>query len=89
MNERIVITGIGVILAGCRDSAGFWDRLREGRSQVTRVPELLADESPVTLGSRVTGFDRHRELIGLPEEHAVRYSREILVTMSEIGRAHV
>jgi 3-oxoacyl-[acyl-carrier-protein] synthase II len=87
MNERVVITGLGVILAGCRDAAGFWNRLRGGKSQVTEIPHLAARGSPVALGARVTGFDYRRELPDLAEQHASRYSREILITMAAAGGA--
>jgi 3-oxoacyl-[acyl-carrier-protein] synthase II len=75
------------MLAGARSADEFWNRLRLGESQITVIPELESAGLPTALGARVGGFNPGRELPDLSEEHASRYSREILITMSAAGGA--
>ena len=38
-DDRIVIAGLGVVLPGAKNIEAFWDRLRDGKSMVSQIPE--------------------------------------------------
>lgn len=78
------MTGMGVVLPGTDDREGFWDRIREGRSQVSRLTRFDGTRCGLSVhaSAEITAFDHRRYLPELPDKHAAKYSREILIAMS-------
>ena len=56
-NRRIVITGIGPVTPIGIGVDAFWDSLREGRSGVRRVPELVEADLKVQIAADIPEFD--------------------------------
>ena len=56
-NQRIVITGIGPVTPIGIGVDAFWDSLREGRSGVRRVPELVEADLKVQIAADIPEFD--------------------------------
>jgi 3-oxoacyl-[acyl-carrier-protein] synthase II len=88
-DDRIVVTGIGTILPGTRSVEEFWENISGGRSQVGRLTRFDAAEAglPVHAAAEIHGFDHHPYLPELPDAHAAKYSREILIAMSAVAEA--
>lgn len=76
-----------MVLAGADHAGAFWERLCEGRSQAVEVRRRSGGNAAVCAGVELGDFDYRRALPQLPEEHAKRYSRDILVTMSAASGA--
>ena len=68
---------------------GFWDNISGGHSQIKRVTQFDpgAERIPVHVAAELGDFDHRQYLPELPEAHAAKYSREILVTMSAAEEA--
>lgn len=88
-NERIVVTGIGVVLPNTLSVGQFWSNISGGRSQVGRLTRFDGAEAglPVHAAAEITGFDHRPFLPELTDAHAAKYSREILITMSATAEA--
>ncbi|MFF9815861.1 beta-ketoacyl-[acyl-carrier-protein] synthase family protein [Streptomyces sp. NPDC014006] len=88
-NERIVVTGIGVVLPGTLSVDQFWANISGGRSQVGRLTRFDAQQAglPVYAAAEIDGFDHRPFLPELTDAHAAKYSREILITMSALTEA--
>ena len=56
-DRRIVITGIGPVTPIGIGVDAFWDSLREGRSGVRRVPELVEADLKVQIAADIPEFD--------------------------------
>jgi 3-oxoacyl-[acyl-carrier-protein] synthase II len=88
-NERIVVTGIGVVLPGTLSVDRFWANISGGRSQVGRLTRFDAEQAglPVYAAAEIDDFDHHPFLPELTDAHAAKYSREILIAMSALAEA--
>ena len=87
--ERIVVTGIGVVLPGTISADQFWTNISGGRSQVGPLTRFDGAESglPVYAAAEISSFDHHPFLPELSDAHAAKYSREILIGMSAVAEA--
>lgn len=83
------MTGIGTVLPGTRNVHDFWSHVSTGTSQVGRLDRFDAAAAglPVHAAAQIRDFDHRPYLPTLPDAHAEKYSREILVTMSAIASA--
>jgi len=82
----VVVTGIGPILPGCRDSGTFWDHLRNGHSQL----ELELDPNDPTAScavGRVGDLDPQRDLEDIPERFTQLYHRELQLYLASVFSA--
>ncbi|MER7761247.1 beta-ketoacyl-[acyl-carrier-protein] synthase family protein [Streptomyces sp. NPDC097619] len=88
-DEPVVVTGIGVQLAGTTTQEQFWENVSGGRSQIGRLTRFDAAAAglPVHAAAEITSFDAARFLPDLDPRHAAKYSREILVTMAAVTQA--
>jgi 3-oxoacyl-[acyl-carrier-protein] synthase II len=89
LDDSVLITGIGVVLPGTSDVEAFWKRICLGESQVRPLTRLdpRAERLPVRASGEIATFDHRSSLPDLPERHALKYSREILITMSAVAGA--
>ncbi|MDQ1104110.1 beta-ketoacyl-[acyl-carrier-protein] synthase family protein [Nocardioides zeae] len=87
--DPVVVTGIGTVLPGTHDVGDLWSHVSNGRSQVSRLDRFDAAAAglPVHAAAQVRDFDHRSYLPALKDEHAAKYSREILVAMSAIASA--
>lgn len=87
--ERIVVTGIGVVLPNTPSVDRFWANISGGLSQVGRLTRFDGAEAglPVHVAAEINGFDHHPFLPELNDAHAAKYSREILIGMSAVAEA--
>ncbi|MDR3509197.1 MAG: beta-ketoacyl-ACP synthase II [Caulobacteraceae bacterium] len=81
MNQRVVVTGLGVVSPlGCGAQTA-WSRLLEGRSGVTRIPADLAPDVPAQIAGRVpsreedpeAGFDLDAVVSGKDQKKMDRF----------------
>ena len=88
-DDPVLITGIGLVLSGASDVDSFWERISLGQSQVRALARFdpRAERLPVQASAEITGFDHRVFLPDLPEKHAAKYGREILITMSAVAAA--
>ncbi|MGW4561946.1 beta-ketoacyl-[acyl-carrier-protein] synthase family protein [Streptomyces sp. NPDC004561] len=88
-DNRIVVTGIGVVLPNTFSVDQFWTNVSQGRSQVGRLTRFDGPGTglPVHAAAEISGFDHHPFLPQLTDGHAAKYSREILISMSAVAEA--
>ncbi|MGW2491648.1 beta-ketoacyl-[acyl-carrier-protein] synthase family protein [Streptomyces sp. NPDC001606] len=88
-DNRIVVTGIGVVLPNTYSVDQFWTNVSQGRSQVGRLTRFdsAAAGLPVHAAAEIDGFDHRPFLPQLTDAHAAKYSREILISMSAVAEA--
>ncbi len=76
MNQhRVVVTGIGVISALGRDSAEFWEALREARSGIGPLESVDTSSLRFHNGAEVRGFTVECYLDGKPDDLLDRFSQ--------------
>ncbi|GIG69182.1 beta-ketoacyl-[acyl-carrier-protein] synthase family protein [Phytomonospora endophytica] len=85
--QRVLITGIGLIMPGATSATDFWRHLADGRSQMTRVPRLVDAGLPTQTAAVVDGFDYRCHLPDLRESYAAKYSREQLIVIASVANA--
>jgi 3-oxoacyl-[acyl-carrier-protein] synthase II len=87
--EPIAITGIGVVLPGAREAKEFWYNISQGLSQVGPLTRFDPAQARVPIGAaaQIDFFDHRAHLPGLDPSHAMKYTREILITMSAAAMA--
>jgi 3-oxoacyl-[acyl-carrier-protein] synthase II len=87
--ERVVVTGIGVVLPNTLSVDQFWSNISGGHSQVGRLTRFDGEQAglPVYAAAEISGFDHHPFLPELSDAHAAKYSREILIGMSAVAEA--
>ncbi|TVT19728.1 beta-ketoacyl-[acyl-carrier-protein] synthase family protein, partial [Amycolatopsis rhizosphaerae] len=87
----VVISGLGFLLPGATGKDEAWRVLAAGDSQVRTLPDELRGGPGAAgrcrAGARVTGFDHRRHLPDLPDNHAKRYSRDILMVLAAVEQA--
>src|SRR5437867_517085 len=57
MNERVVVTGIGVVTPIGIGKAEFWENLLAGKSGIAPVQSFDTSAYEVHLGAEIKGFD--------------------------------
>lgn len=57
MTRRVVITGTGVIHALGKDSATFWNAIKEGKNGISKVTKLDCSMLETKVASEITDFD--------------------------------
>ena len=57
MNERVVITGIGVVTSIGTGRKDFWDALIAGKSGISQISSFDTSEFSNHLGGEVKDFD--------------------------------
>ncbi len=57
MENRVVVTGIGVLAPGVIDTNSLWKRVKEGISALGRLLNLDTKDLPVKLGGELTAFN--------------------------------
>lgn len=88
-DERVVVTGVGVILPGTQSVDEFWTNISGGHSQVGPLTRFDSAEAGLNIhcAAEITDFDHRPFLPGLADAHAAKYSREILIAMSAAAQA--
>ncbi|GBF50907.1 3-oxoacyl-ACP synthase [Leptospira ryugenii] len=86
-NQRVVITGIGVILPNALSVQDFWDHMKKGESQVDFLTRFSTEDIRVKTGAELREFDYSTHLPDLSPAHARYYNRETLAIMSALGDA--
>src|SRR5262249_6431576 len=66
MENRIVITGIGVVAPNGIGKEAFWEGLISGRNSVGKVTRFAVDNFSSHVGAEVTNFKPHPKI---PREH--------------------
>lgn len=87
--EPIAVTGMGVVLPGTAGVKEFWHNVSQGLSQVgplTRFDPASARVA-IEVAAQIDSFDHRAYLPDLDPAHAVKYTREILITMSAVAMA--
>jgi 3-oxoacyl-[acyl-carrier-protein] synthase II len=67
-NERVVITGMGIVCPLANDVEGYWQGLLAGRSGVNVTTVFDASTFPTKFGAEVKGYD-HRQFTSKPNLH--------------------
>lgn len=80
---------MGTILPRTHNVRDFWNHLSTGTSQVGPLTRFdsAAHGLPVHAAAQLGEFDHRPHLPDLPDSHARKYTREILVVMSAISSA--
>ncbi|GAB2688170.1 beta-ketoacyl synthase [Kitasatospora kifunensis] len=88
-HEAVVVTGIGVMLPNTTTVEEFWGNISGGRSQIGRLTRFDGDEHglPVYSAAEIGTFDHRSFLPELRDNHAAKYTREILIAMSAVEQA--
>lgn len=85
--QEVVITGIGVVLAGCDDRATLWQQLARGHTQLILEDALDAGGSGRRAVGRVMDFQPERYLDEIPKERYANCHREQLLYLASVARA--
>lgn len=84
--QEVVVTGVGVILAGCDDRSTLWSQLRSGSSQLRFEPSPVHPNEQLPMG-RVRGFEPGRYLGGIPERFWKELPLETLLYLASVMNA--
>ena len=89
LNEknRVVITGIGSILPNAYSVSEFWERLKNGESQIDYIKKFSTDNFPIKIASELNNFDYRDFIPKLNPLHAQHYNQETLAIMSAVEMA--
>lgn len=85
--EKIVITGIGLLLPNTDNLETFWDNLSNGESQIKKLKRYEEENLEAYVAATIEDFDYKKYLPDLDEHFAGKYSREILIGMSAMENA--
>ena len=83
-NQRVVVTGIGVILPNAFSVDTFWDHLKNGKSQIDYITKYPIEAESVKVAAEIKNFSHTDFLPDLDPRFAKRYNRETLVTISAV-----
>ncbi|MCZ8155462.1 MAG: beta-ketoacyl-[acyl-carrier-protein] synthase family protein [Leptospira sp.] len=86
-NQRVVITGIGVILPGALSVPDFWSHLVKGESQIDFLTRFSTEDIRVKTAAELRDFNYKDHLPDLEPAHAKNYNRETLAIMSALSDA--
>lgn len=82
--DRVVVTGIGLVLPNTDSPESAWKHLADGAPQLSTVPETISKNTGIHTAGRLVEFDYSRYLSDLPDNFVKRYSREILGVLSAV-----
>lgn len=85
--NRVVITGIGSILPNAYSVPEFWDRIKNGESQIDYITKFSTDDFPIKIASELKNFDYRNFIPKLNPLHAQHYNQETLAIMSAVEMA--
>ena len=85
--NRVVITGIGSILPNAFSVSEFWERLKNGESQIDFIQKFSTDDFPIKIASELKNFDYKNFIPKLNPVHAQHYNQETLAIMSAVEMA--
>lgn len=85
--NRVVITGIGVILPNACNQKDFWDHLKNGNSQIDFITKFSTDDFRVKVAAELKDFDYRKFLPHLNPRFAEHYNEETLAIMSALDMA--
>ncbi len=83
MERDVVISGMGVILPNCDSRETLWRQLRDGRSQLSLIPDP-ADPARTVPAGRIEGFRPGDYLREVPERLHARYGRELQLYLASL-----
>jgi 3-oxoacyl-[acyl-carrier-protein] synthase II len=81
MGSDAVITGIGLVLAGCRDRGTFWDHVVSGRSQLQLETGATGRKRAV---GRVNRFEPVRVAAEVPPHVSRRWGRDVTLYVESL-----
>ncbi len=85
--DKIVITGIGMVLSNTDNVETFWDNLVNAKSQIKRLQRYNVENLNAYAAATIEEFDYKKYLPNLDEHFAHKYSNEILIGMSAMENA--
>ncbi|MCC5813865.1 MAG: beta-ketoacyl-[acyl-carrier-protein] synthase family protein [Leptospira sp.] len=85
--QRVVITGIGVVLPGADTVSQFWDNLVNGNSQIGKLTRFDSTDIVVKAAAELNDFDYKKYLPDIDEKLVKNYNRETLALMSAMDLA--
>jgi 3-oxoacyl-[acyl-carrier-protein] synthase II len=80
MNERVVITGLGVVSSVGNDTASFWDSLKNGRSGIANLTTFDASLFDSHIAGEVKAFAPER--YGISSKDARRLDKFVLYAIA-------
>jgi 3-oxoacyl-[acyl-carrier-protein] synthase II len=86
-NQRVVVTGMGVILPGAYNKESFWEHLKNGESQIGPITRFNTDNFPIKLAAEINDFDYKKYLPDLDPRLVKNYNLETLVLMAAMEEA--
>jgi 3-oxoacyl-[acyl-carrier-protein] synthase II len=86
-NQRVVITGIGLVLPGADTVEKFWNKLVNGTSQIEKLTRFDTSDISVKAASELNDFDYKKYLPDLEDKIAKNYNRETFAIMSAMELA--
>jgi len=86
-SQRVVITGIGVLLPNADNVSTFWEHISQGKSQVDKLTRFDTSDLIVKAGAELKEFDFQTYLPDLEPKLAKNYNRETLAIMSAMELA--
>ena len=86
-NQRVVVTGMGVILPGAYNKESFWKHLKNGESQIGPITRFNTENFPIKLAAEINDFDYKKYLPDLDPKLAKNYNLETLVLMAAMEEA--
>ncbi len=57
MEQRVVVTGIGVLASKEMDTESFWNNVKEGKSSVEKLKTINTEGLPSQIGAELKSFD--------------------------------
>lgn len=88
-NQRVVVTGIGVILPNAFSVDTFWDHLKNGKSQIDYMQRFSTENFPIKLSAEIKDFNFKDFLPDLDPRLSKNYNTETLALMSAMDLARI
>jgi 3-oxoacyl-[acyl-carrier-protein] synthase II len=86
-SQRVVITGIGVLLPNADTVETFWEHISQGKSQVNKLTRFDTSDFIVKAGAELPDFEYTKYMPDLDHKLAKNYNRETLALMSAMEMA--
>ncbi len=86
-NQRVVVTGIGVILPNAFSVDKFWSHLVNGESQIDYLKRFPTEDFPIKASAEINNFNFKDFLPGLDPKLSKNYNTETLALMSAMELA--
>ncbi|MCB1176507.1 MAG: beta-ketoacyl-[acyl-carrier-protein] synthase family protein [Leptospiraceae bacterium] len=85
--QRVVITGIGIMLPGATTVDSFWEKISEGKSQIKKLTRFDTSDTIVKAAAELEEFDYKDFMPDLDPKLAKHYNRETLALMCAMESA--